>query len=210
MDRERFARVVAVIKEHPENWDQSIWHCGTSHCFAGHAQLLSVGHLPDAYISDASTLQVSVREDAAAWLDLSKGDADYFFHPVRRLEDFEAALQVDDKGFDAYGYDADGFDKDGIDRLGFNREGVRGEYNREGCWVGSRMLRDCVECEGTGYLFDACPLCERVGRVPDPPEGMMTCPECDGESTEVCPLCEGSGVEECDGDDISEENGYGD
>ena len=29
-----------TIKENPEHWDQTRWHCGTSHCFAGFAQLI--------------------------------------------------------------------------------------------------------------------------------------------------------------------------
>lgn len=41
---ERDARldlVLGTIEANPQHWDQRNWHCGTSHCFAGTAQLLA-------------------------------------------------------------------------------------------------------------------------------------------------------------------------
>ena len=35
----RLRAIVDRIKADPSCWDQSRWHCGTSHCIAGHAQL---------------------------------------------------------------------------------------------------------------------------------------------------------------------------
>lgn len=29
------------IIDHPEEWGQSRWHCGTKHCFFGHCQILA-------------------------------------------------------------------------------------------------------------------------------------------------------------------------
>lgn len=34
-----FEEVLNYIKEHPSEWDQNVWHCGTSHCMAGHLQV---------------------------------------------------------------------------------------------------------------------------------------------------------------------------
>lgn len=31
------------IKANPGHWDQMYWHCGTSHCFAGVAEMLGAG-----------------------------------------------------------------------------------------------------------------------------------------------------------------------
>jgi hypothetical protein len=40
----RLDLVMATIEANPRHWDQSaLWHCGTSHCFAGIAQCLAVG-----------------------------------------------------------------------------------------------------------------------------------------------------------------------
>ena len=41
MNVENFKRVLGHIKAHPETWNQGEWHCGTAHCFAGHAQIMS-------------------------------------------------------------------------------------------------------------------------------------------------------------------------
>lgn len=31
------------IKANPQHWNQRYWHCGTSHCFAGTAEMLGAG-----------------------------------------------------------------------------------------------------------------------------------------------------------------------
>jgi hypothetical protein len=31
---------LARIELHPESWDQSVWHCGTTHCYAGHIDFI--------------------------------------------------------------------------------------------------------------------------------------------------------------------------
>jgi hypothetical protein len=39
---ERLRAVLAAIEEHPLHWNQkTMGHCGTSHCFAGFAQLMA-------------------------------------------------------------------------------------------------------------------------------------------------------------------------
>jgi hypothetical protein len=37
---------LAAIEANPGHWDQSTWHCGTSHCFAGFAEMLRLGLSP--------------------------------------------------------------------------------------------------------------------------------------------------------------------
>jgi hypothetical protein len=34
-------KTLAYIEEHPEEWNQENWRCGTQCCFAGHAALLA-------------------------------------------------------------------------------------------------------------------------------------------------------------------------
>lgn len=36
-------KTLDYIKAHPEEWDQTMWHCGTTHCFAGHIELSITG-----------------------------------------------------------------------------------------------------------------------------------------------------------------------
>jgi len=40
---ELLQKTLDAIKANPQHWDQSRWHCGTSHCFAGLAQLIHYG-----------------------------------------------------------------------------------------------------------------------------------------------------------------------
>ena len=71
MNKENFQKVLDQITAHPETWDQTDWHCGTTHCFAGWAQLLS---------GQPENVE-TVRRDARMFLDLSYAEADFLFAP---------------------------------------------------------------------------------------------------------------------------------
>jgi hypothetical protein len=49
LNKELLQRTLDTIKQNPSQWDQQLYHCGTSHCFAGFAHLLHKG-LPLSYI----------------------------------------------------------------------------------------------------------------------------------------------------------------
>lgn len=93
-NKENFQKVLTTIKENPSCWRQEKWHCGSSHCFAGWAQILSGKAANDD----------TARKDARKFLGLTIKEADCLFQSCRTIEDFEKA--VDD------GYDRDGLDKD--------------------------------------------------------------------------------------------------
>lgn len=40
---ELLRKTLKYIEDHPEEWRQESWHCGTKACFAGHAALLAGG-----------------------------------------------------------------------------------------------------------------------------------------------------------------------
>lgn len=40
---ELLQKTLDAIKANPQHWEQSVWHCGTSHCFAGFAELIDRG-----------------------------------------------------------------------------------------------------------------------------------------------------------------------
>jgi hypothetical protein len=111
MNRENYRKVLDQIEAHPETWNQSFWHCGTTHCFAGWAQILSGKPADDG----------TVRRDARIYLDLSLIEADYLFAPQRTLDDLR-------DGYNRDGYNRAGLDRDGYNRAGYNRDG----YNRDG------------------------------------------------------------------------------
>lgn len=122
MNRENFKKVLDHIKAHPESWDQGQWHsdCGTAHCFAGHAHIMS-----------GNPMWGFANVSAMKYLGLTDSEASYLFGMDRKIEDFERVLShgvFDFAGRDAEGYDSDGFDRDGYDRRGYNAGG----YGRTG------------------------------------------------------------------------------
>jgi hypothetical protein len=107
MNLERFKIIVNRIKDNPSCWNQKVWHCGSAHCIAGHAQIDS------GKAADGAT----ARRDAIEWLDLSEQEANCLFAAHRTIKDFETVI--------ARGsiYDADGYDLDDCDCEGYNKRG---------------------------------------------------------------------------------------
>jgi hypothetical protein len=116
MNRANIQKVIDVIEAVPSCWNQAKWHCGTQHCFAGHAQILSGKTANDT----------TVRQDARVFLDLDLATANWAFSSNRTLEDFKTLLVEDD--YDCDGYARDGYNRDGYARDGYNCDG----YNRDG------------------------------------------------------------------------------
>ena len=85
MNQARYQRVLDQITDCPETWDQTNWHneCGTVHCFAGWAQIMS-GNVMD---------WGSAKSDAREWLGLTHLQADYVFHGARSLKELQHFLQ---------------------------------------------------------------------------------------------------------------------
>lgn len=110
MNREHYQLVLDQITAHPETWNQTQWHCGTTHCFAGWAQVLS----------GQPANKDTARRDARIYLDLSYQEADYLFAAHRSLNDLRDAY--DGAGYDRDGYNRAGYDRDGYDRDGFNAQ----------------------------------------------------------------------------------------
>ena len=112
MNKERLKQIIDHIEAHPETWNQGDWRCGTTHCLAGHAQIMS------GKFANLST----VRYDARIWLELSLRGANYLFAPERTVADFKTAVESP-ANFDLSGFDNDGFDNDGFNLSGFDRDG---------------------------------------------------------------------------------------
>lgn len=62
LGQQRLLAIVGRITQRPECWDQRYYHCNTSHCVAGHAQLDATGR------ADIQT----VLDDAVRWLELPR------------------------------------------------------------------------------------------------------------------------------------------
>jgi len=94
MNAENFAKVIAAIDADPSSWDQIHWHswCMTTHCFAGHAQILSGAPLKKR--EGGHDFSSFAGSDAIRWLDLTDYDADYLFNPCRTMDDFRDFLKL--------------------------------------------------------------------------------------------------------------------
>ena len=130
MDVDNLVLVMNHIIDNPESWDQREWHCGTTHCFAGHGQILS-GKKADYR---------TAFWDARKFFDIDTSTAHWLFDSRRSLSELYVfvctvalgggydADGYDNEGFSCSGFDREGFDREGFSHQGFNREG----FNREG------------------------------------------------------------------------------
>ena len=149
------AENVNYIITHPECWNQRVWHCGTSHCIAGLAQIRTGSPVVDG------------PGNAATLYDLTPAQADWLFDTCRTLTElWQFAIahlggyDRDDRdragynraGYDRAGYNRDGRDRDGYDRAGYNRDGYdRDGYDRAGY---NRAVRDRAGRDRAGYDRD--------------------------------------------------------
>ena len=117
---ENLKAVLHQIETHPETWKQSSWHCGTSHCFAGWAQIMA----------GKPALDSTVRVDARKWLGLTAyemNDISDSWNDIDRIRALVADYISPDynrAGYNCDGYDRDGWDRDGWDFDGLNRQNL--------------------------------------------------------------------------------------
>jgi hypothetical protein len=98
-----------TIKENPEHWDQTRWHCGTSHCFAGFAELIENNiplDTPDSilveeynfgenfYSSDEKQFHWYTETSVRRRLGITPHDADVLFYYHNTLQELEEYVNV--------------------------------------------------------------------------------------------------------------------
>lgn len=96
-------KTLNAIKANPQHWNQVVWHCGTSHCFAGFAELIHQGLPIDTdedelrdipgFFSPHSEWNTSAH--ATELLGISDDDAETLFasyNTLRTLEEMVARL----------------------------------------------------------------------------------------------------------------------
>ena len=94
MNKELLQLTLDTIKQNPQHWDQTQWHCGTTHCFAGIAELLHKQQPIDNCISEEDIDSSDVYNYAVEALGLTIYQADSLFSPVNTLEDLEHRVNV--------------------------------------------------------------------------------------------------------------------
>lgn len=76
-------QTLGYIEEHPEEWKQEVYHCGTAACFAGHAALLDGGEWIDA---ESESLLARGDDPAMYTRDLRDGRRSvWVFHRAQRI-----------------------------------------------------------------------------------------------------------------------------
>lgn len=93
MNKRRFIRVLEAIEANPEHWNQNHWHCGTSHCFAGFAELQKFGLKSSLSEDEVRGILVhralfSTFLTAQYYLGLDSDQASWLFSSARTLDDF--------------------------------------------------------------------------------------------------------------------------
>jgi hypothetical protein len=66
--KELYVAAINQIIAKPETWDQSEWHCGTTHCVGGHCQIM--GGRPESIKSVCKDCQdlLGLDYDAVSWM----------------------------------------------------------------------------------------------------------------------------------------------
>lgn len=88
-------KALQFIAEHPQHWDQTMWHCGTSHCLAGiiHCFTLNVDPATTEMSQDdywnESNGENAVRNRAQEALRITDAEADKLFYYKNSEEDLK-------------------------------------------------------------------------------------------------------------------------
>ena len=92
---ELLQKTLDTIKANPQHWNQKFWHCGTSHCFAGFAELIA-NNLPiEMSFEQLQTLKLNGKLErstgscAEKLLGISYDDSDTLFYGHNTLEMLE-------------------------------------------------------------------------------------------------------------------------
>lgn len=98
INKELLQKTLDTIKANPQHWKQDTWHCGTSHCFAGFAEL--IGNNIPISISDKelrdiklhTNLRWSTCLNAEELLGITDADSDILFYGYNTLEQLERMI----------------------------------------------------------------------------------------------------------------------
>lgn len=119
-DHERIATLVAalaLIEANPDHWNQTHWHCGTSHCLAGFCDIVV-----DRRLERLSLKEIRYDSSVSVFAQ-SNPHLGYLFTQFLTLEDLQCEIAYlvesgtidgyDSNGYDEWGYDSDDYDIDG-------------------------------------------------------------------------------------------------
>ena len=118
MNLRRYRAVWRLIERFPSQYKQDEWHCGTSHCVAGWADIVAAGYKrPELVNIPRSTGSIfclgmpakfrawvirsrrlkklfDTKERAASWLKLADRERDYLFAYCRTRDELRAVAET--------------------------------------------------------------------------------------------------------------------
>ena len=92
---ELLQKTLDAIKANPQHWNQQSWHCGTSHCFAGLAELIANDLPVETSFDEIERLKItrklgmSTPIEAGRLLGISDEDGDVLFYGYNTLKQLE-------------------------------------------------------------------------------------------------------------------------
>lgn len=99
-NKTRLLRILKTIKSNPKHWNQENWHCGTSHCFAGFAELEKLKlplktseEIMEKWFPVSNTFKV-----AREYLQLTDRQAVLLFHSNNSLNELDFIVKSLIKG----------------------------------------------------------------------------------------------------------------
>ena len=101
---ELLQKTLDTIKANPEHWNQYHWHCGTSHCFAGFAELIANG-IPiqtddktlrtySGFSDSPESVYWKTERNAQKLLNINDDDASILFAGYNSLLDLERMVHL--------------------------------------------------------------------------------------------------------------------
>lgn len=63
INKELLKEVLATVKANTDHWDQTVWHCGSSHCFAGFTECIVSGYPLDLSSEEGNKLEENTDPD---------------------------------------------------------------------------------------------------------------------------------------------------
>jgi hypothetical protein len=133
-----------LIENNPSHWDQSNWHCGTSHCLAGFCDIVQNYTVIDLnkIKFDVPTSDFAIQNPKLNYLFKADNTLDYIRDEINYLTTSANITGYDSNGYDRYGYDSNGYDRYGYDSNGYDSNG----YDRYGY--------DRYGYDSNGYYYD--------------------------------------------------------
>jgi hypothetical protein len=116
---------VQDAQDNPDHWDQSRWHCQTSHCIAGFGDMRQEGLKPTDSYPDGDGSPFA--DEYPYWgfraeIFSSKNSLATIVECLNHIE--AKGFEYDRSGHNMFGYDRDGYDRNGYDRFGYDKTGL--------------------------------------------------------------------------------------